>query len=188
VNFLTTVPVSFINTLSPLGVAVVIFCATTLGTLTIVGTILYIFFRPIRRTDVFASLENISEKFLDFFVTALATCGAYTTVFLLKLHLEIPRPGVFTAGLHALLTETDYGFPSSHAAVYSALAVSLFFINKRAGYVTAVIALVIGIARVLAGVHTPLDILGGYIVGTLFAVVIDFVTGKLSDQLAEHSF
>ena len=75
---------------------------------------------------------------------------------------------------------SDYGFPSGHASFYSALAVSVFFIDRRAGKFAGLLALVVGAARILAGVHTPLDILGGFILGTLTAVVIDFIAKKLA--------
>ena len=174
-HLLLMVPVSFINSATTFDIAVIIFFAKTLGNLVIIGTILYLFFRPMGRTDVFASIENLSEKLLDFFVVAISTCATFTLVFLLKAYFKIPRPPVFDTGLKALLAQTDFGFPSSHAAVFMALAVSLFFVSRKAGYVTLALAIAIGIARVLAGVHTPLDIIGGFVVGSMVAIIVDFL-------------
>jgi len=82
---------------------------------------------------------------------------------------------------------TEYGeydinmsFPSGHAAIYFALAVSiiLFFrfsedISKRKwGWRFLGAAFLIGVARIFIGFHWPSDILAGAIIGIISAVAI----------------
>lgn len=56
-------------------------------------------------------------------------------------------------------------FPSGHTVFYLALAISAFpFVNHRWKWILASGAALIGIARIYAGVHWPLDIIGGTIV------------------------
>ena len=57
-------------------------------------------------------------------------------------------------------------FPSDHAALFFALALSIFFVSRRAGSVALGYAfLVVCVPRVYMGFHYPSDILGGALVG-----------------------
>lgn len=55
------------------------------------------------------------------------------------------------------------GFPSDHALLATFLVIAVWFgtRNKKLTIVFAIIALLVGIGRVLALVHTPVDIIGG---------------------------
>lgn len=64
---------------------------------------------------------------------------------------------------------TDPAFPSMHTAIACALATTLFFSYRKSGVGLYVVALLIGVGRVLAHFHYPIDILGGVLVGTLAA-------------------
>lgn len=57
------------------------------------------------------------------------------------------------------------GFPSDHAlfAVFLTLAVWFATRNRKLTAVMAALAIVMSLARVLALVHTPLDIVGGFV-------------------------
>ncbi|MEK7140552.1 MAG: phosphatase PAP2 family protein [Patescibacteria group bacterium] len=87
----------------------------------------------------------------------------------LKILIHTERPFVILKDVVPLFQETGFAFPSSHAAVFMALAVSIFFTHKKAGYVFIFLALLIGLARIVAGVHFPIDILGGFALGALIA-------------------
>lgn len=69
-----------------------------------------------------------------------------------------PRP--FVAGDFTPLVAhaADNGFPSDHMLLASAMASVVFVFNRRAGVALWVLALIIGAARVLAGVHHVVDI------------------------------
>jgi undecaprenyl-diphosphatase len=58
-----------------------------------------------------------------------------------------------------------------HTAFYSALGGAMFVAHPRSGLSVILLALVIGIARVMAGVHWPLDILFGALIGATLGVV-----------------
>lgn len=82
------------------------------------------------------------------------------------------RPRPFAAlNLPHLLTETSYSFPSGHAIFFFALAAGVFSTNKRFGAWLYVVAILIGLGRIAAGVHYPSDILGGAILGILIGYV-----------------
>jgi undecaprenyl-diphosphatase len=54
----------------------------------------------------------------------------------------------------------------------TALAVSFFCFDKRIGATLFVGALIVSVARVAAGIHWPLDILAGAVIGAVVAFVI----------------
>ncbi|MBI2625755.1 phosphatase PAP2 family protein [Candidatus Parcubacteria bacterium] len=56
-------------------------------------------------------------------------------------------------------------FPSGHASFFFGVAFSLWFVNRRWGWVFLVAATLISLGRVASGVHYPSDILGGAVVG-----------------------
>ncbi len=78
-----------------------------------------------------------------------------------------PRPFI-ALEFSPLFEQANKGaFPSGHAAFYFALAGVVFLINRKAGWYWLGGAFLIGLARIFAGVHWPLDILGGAAVGIL---------------------
>ena len=113
-------------------------------------------------------LQKKKEILLVFFSGILA----WLVDTVLKFLIHTPRPfDVFTQ-VHSLFAESWYSFPSGHATFFMALAVSIFLSHKKVGYVFMLFALLIGIARVIAGVHFPIDILGGFVIGALVAFFI----------------
>jgi len=72
-----------------------------------------------------------------------------------------------------LIRPTDGAFPSAHTALAFGIAVTIFMHDRKIGLLFLFGALVIGVARVLANVHYPIDIVGGAFIGTLIAVLIE---------------
>ncbi len=72
-----------------------------------------------------------------------------------------------------IVHDPNGSFPSSHAAFFSALAVTMWVTAKRTGWWFAGGAVLIAVARVGAGIHFPLDILAGAVIGALFGLVVE---------------
>ena len=66
-------------------------------------------------------------------------------------------------------------FPSAHTAIAFALSTTVYLHDKKAGILFLICSVLVGIGRVMGNVHYPLDILGGIIIGTITAFVIDKV-------------
>ena len=76
------------------------------------------------------------------------------------------RPFAALQDVHLLFYRPiDSSFPSNPAAVTFAIAMGIWLWNKRLGSVFFGMALLLGFSRVYAGVHYPLDVVGGALVG-----------------------
>lgn len=92
-----------------------------------------------------------------------------------------PRPFAAFSDVRQLIPhEADSSFPSGHAVFFSALATAMWFYHKRLAVLLGIGAILIGAARVAAGVHYPTDILAGFILG----VAVAFVAARLLDKYA----
>ena len=64
-------------------------------------------------------------------------------------------------------------FPSDHAAIFTALSVSILFVSRRAGLLALGYSLlVICLPRVYMGIHYPTDILAGVAIGACLACLV----------------
>ena len=64
-----------------------------------------------------------------------------------------------------------YAFPSGHATGMVAVAFYILFVNQLLGLISLVIACIVMIARVKARVHDVYDMIGGALLGALFAYI-----------------
>jgi undecaprenyl-diphosphatase len=71
------------------------------------------------------------------------------------------RPFV-VEGVQPLIShQPDNGFPSDHTLLAMVSSGVLFVHNRKAGLLLGILGILIGIARVIAKLHYPIDILGG---------------------------
>lgn len=93
---------------------------------------------------------------------------------LLKVYFAHPRPYVALADSAHLLVNPDISeslqsFPSGHTIAAFAIAVSVFLISRKWGALFLAAAFLVGIGRIYIGVHWPLDVLGGIVLGVIIA-------------------
>lgn len=90
-----------------------------------------------------------------------------------------PRPFVVEP-VHLLLKHSaDSAFPSDHAAGSFGFAVGLFYSSKRAGIWGLVFAAAVSVARVFVGLHWPMDVIAGAIIGVVSGLVVLGLRGQL---------
>ncbi len=97
---------------------------------------------------------------------------------ILKSLLRINRPFI-DLGFSPLRLESGFSFPSEHMTIFTAIATAMFLINKKAGFIFLIIAILIGLSRIVIGVHSPLDILGGLFVGGLVGLIFIKIFKKI---------
>jgi undecaprenyl-diphosphatase len=66
-------------------------------------------------------------------------------------------------------------FPSDHATSAFAIAITLCLYEKRLGKVFLLLAFLIAFSRVWVGVHYPLDVLIGAVLGFLWAFIVHYI-------------
>lgn len=95
------------------------------------------------------------------------------------------RSRPFTAlNFEPLISNGSYSFPSGHMAFFFALFIVIFYLNKVKNLSWWFLGLIIlmGLARIYAGVHWPSDIVGGAAIGLLSAFFIKKILPKPGEQ------
>ncbi|SFE49766.1 undecaprenyl-diphosphatase [Actinopolyspora alba] len=164
----TPTVVAAFNVITHLGEGVVVFSAAVIGAVWL-GTTTRSWGRPM--------------------LLVLTSGGTALTVFLLKLTIARPRP----VPAPNALTEDSFAFPSGHsahsAAVYLMLAILLLGVLRgrwsRVGVVGlgVLLVLITGFSRLVLGVHSPSDVVAGWILGATFTIGLVSVH-TLSSRLA----
>ena len=63
----------------------------------------------------------------------------------------------------------DGAFPSGHTALAFALSVTILKHDRKVGVLYLIMAGLVGVARIMAHVHYPIDIIGGALLGTVIS-------------------
>lgn len=95
-----------------------------------------------------------------------------------KLYISA-RPFVGNSDVTMLISHAaNQSFPSDHTTVSIAIAFGLTFFTryKFIGLLAIITACIIGFARIVAGVHYPLDILGAIGVGAAASIVVGIIS------------
>jgi undecaprenyl-diphosphatase len=115
--------------------------------------------------------KNVGDIALYIIAVASAIFARFGVASLIRYFYHHVRPYL---GLHIphLLSDTSYSFPSGHTIFFFALATGLLFVNKRFAYATYILGFIVGVARIMGGVHYPSDVLGGMILGIISGYVV----------------
>jgi len=116
--------------------------------------------------------EGPRQKWYVLSEGALATLlarGLVTEMF--RFFYHHPRPFDFY-GFAPLIAISAPSFPSAHMTLLFAVATVVWFRYRLWGFCYFVMAAVVGVARIYAGVHWPLDIIGGAVIGIVCAAII----------------
>ncbi|HET8991954.1 MAG TPA: phosphatase PAP2 family protein [Candidatus Saccharimonadales bacterium] len=138
--------------------SIIIFCAQYLFIAVLIGLVV-------------AWLQLAKDKKVNFF---LATIVAGVIAFVIsriasKIYYD-PRPFVTEHVKPLIKHAADNGFPSDHALLTGTLTAITYFYNKKVSYIMFLLTFIIGLSRVLAKVHSPLDIIGGWVFGVVGAI------------------
>ena len=149
--------------------ALIIFTAVWLPWVLIVGVAFFLFRERFTHPQLFFMPSRTHARELGIlFCTALV---AWILAQVFKDFFGAPRPFEVLQQMHPLISKSGMdSFPSGHATFFSALALGLYWYHRKLGYLYFTGALAVGLARIIAGVHFPVDILGGYLLGCLVAL------------------
>jgi undecaprenyl-diphosphatase len=111
---------------------------------------------------------------------ALAAGIANLSAYGLKALIPRERPSTVYAQPEPLVhAPHDHSFPSGHASMAFASATTLTFFAPRLAPAFFVLAAAIAWSRVYVGVHYPLDVLGGAVLGVLIAIALRMLARAL---------
>lgn len=97
------------------------------------------------------------------------------------------RPDALLSGVVLREGAQGLGFVSGHAAIATALATALWpYLSTRGRILSVVLAATVGVGRIYAGAHLPLDVVGGVAIGALAGIAANALVGLPADRFV-HS-
>lgn len=131
------------------------------------AVVLFVYMMICEKTSLFSQQEN-SLKYRLYEILIFSGFVGCVMLFVtwIKSYFAIPRPFLQFPEVVKLFSYGGFdSFPSGHAALSAALATIGYIYNKRFGVVLYICALLVGVSRIVAGVHFPFDIIAGYVLG-----------------------
>jgi undecaprenyl-diphosphatase len=125
-------------------------------------------------------MSVIYRRVAPFVLVLLAVAAADGIAGLVKAAVGEDRPGE----PDPLVTiPHSHSFPSGHTATAVAGAVVLSYLAPRAAPLFAILAAAVAYSRLYVGVHFPLDIVGGALIGAATALLLLAVVRRRSAQV-----
>lgn len=118
------------------------------------------------------------RKMFNFSILFLSGFISWLVAGFIKNTLRIKRP-FLTENISPLFKESGFSFPSEHTAVFMGITIAMFLINKWVGFLFLIITFLIGISRMIIGVHYPSDIIGGMFVGMVIGLIFNEIFKKI---------
>lgn len=149
---------------------IAIFCARWLPWIMIVVIMTIIIFHVAKRHHpTLAFLGFIFYEIVSIITTLFITLGF---VSIMKYVIDAPRPFVVFDINPSIIHGLMDSFPSGHAAIFFALAWITGYFEKRFRLIFIITAFLIAISRVVVGVHYPIDIIMGGLIGISIAMLV----------------
>ncbi len=115
----------------------------------------------------FVIFSDISTRKAVLAIGVLSSIIALIADKILNQIIISPRPFVMENITPLFPHVASNGFPSEHALFAMVITCTIFLYSKKIGALLFALTLGVGLARVLAKVHYPVDILGGLTVGLI---------------------
>lgn len=115
-------------------------------------------------------------RIVAFLIIPILVAADQTSSSILKHTFDRLRPCKVLDNVRLLIPcGSGYSFPSSHATNISAAFMPFIYYYGKYAAVWIIIILLVGFSRIYVGVHYPLDVLGGFVVGTTISILFIFL-------------
>ena len=113
----------------------------------------------------------------------VAAVLAFLGNWLFSMFIFRARPFVSLKDVHRIIPEplTAHAFPSGHSSAAFALGFTMLLVDPPFGIALLAGAALVAFGRVYVGVHYPLDVVAGVLVGLFWALVIHGVGSRFHD-------
>ncbi|MFA5084357.1 MAG: phosphatase PAP2 family protein [Candidatus Paceibacterota bacterium] len=121
---------------------------------------------------LFAKIKDWRRQlyvFSVFSLSAILSRGLITEI--IRFFYDRTRP-FLALDFTPLIHNFNGSFPSGHMAFYFALALSVFLMNRKWAWFFVYGVILMGLARIAAGIHWPSDILGGILIAILSYFIV----------------
>lgn len=115
---------------------------------------------------------KVNRTFAWQFLVALLLSMLSVTI--VKELVQAPRPHLaYPSNVQGLVTQNGYGFPSGHVITAVMLSIVIGrWINQQWMWVVGIVyVMMVGWARMYAGVHYPQDVMGGLLIGIIIGTI-----------------
>ena len=149
---------------------VIVFLASKLHVVIVVIAIIT-FLLPTKKQRMALALTAMTALPLSYLLGKLASFFYYT---------ERPFSELGIAPLVPHIA--DNGFPSEHTLYAMVIAAVVFSVRKNWGLLLIALAILVGVGRVLAYVHNPIDIVGSVFIASIAVFSSVFVLHRINVQ------
>ncbi|PIR70633.1 MAG: hypothetical protein COU46_00455 [Candidatus Niyogibacteria bacterium CG10_big_fil_rev_8_21_14_0_10_42_19] len=123
----------------------------------------------------FPRYRHLRKENAELFIFALASAfvSRFVVAQFIRFLYDRPRPfEVLESARQIVEHSMGHAFPSGHASFTFGLAIAVYFYRPKIGVIFIAAAFLVSISRVVAGIHWPLDIISGALVGVLTAFIL----------------
>lgn len=118
------------------------------------------------------------------FKTSLAALFAWFAVSFIKDFYYVPRPYLLSHHPSVLGIWLDGSFPSGHTALCISISLMVYSRFRKLGLILFFSSFLIAVSRIIGGIHTLYDVLGGVVIGLTSA----FITQKINFSHLKKAF
>ncbi len=115
------------------------------------------------------------RKIYSFSILFFSALSTWLITGLIKILTAIGRP----ITLNPMIIEKSFSFPSGHSSVMMTVAVVAYSLNKKLGIFLFIMAILVGFSRIILGVHFPIDVLIGWLLGGVVGYIFIRIFKKI---------
>lgn len=123
------------------------------------------------------AISRVNKKTLALVSLFSAFISRFLIADAIRFFYHRPRP-FLVHSVNQLIEKTSYSFPSGHAMFIFAFAAAVYAYSRKWGITFFITGAITGVARIMAGVHYPSDILGGFLIGSLVGMGVSYILIK----------